>query len=197
MLKAGADPVRQQLVKRHALDRRARPSQPVREGGGESTRPRAGAARSSPPRQPGEVTGRCPHRIQRAHLSPNVVTHRRERSPSRRSARLGEKAPYWLRPRINALLATAAHKRSDLCAAHPDGRPGAGPRASQQVAECECVVDCRHPAGDCSAHRHGSAPGPEGLLDWQAGHPFGGQHRDRDDATGRRRDDAKGSQPAR
>jgi hypothetical protein len=28
--------------------------------------------------QPGEVTDRCPHRIQRAHLSPNVVSHRTE-----------------------------------------------------------------------------------------------------------------------
>lgn len=35
------------------------------------------------------------------------------------------------------MLATAAHKRSDLCAAYPDGRPGTGPRATQQVAECD------------------------------------------------------------
>jgi hypothetical protein len=75
MLKAGADPARQQFVKRDALDRRARPSQPVREGGGESTGPWAVAVLSSPTRQPREVTDPGPHRIQRAHLSPSVVTH--------------------------------------------------------------------------------------------------------------------------
>lgn len=59
LLKAGADPVRQQFVKRHGLDRRAPRSQPeppgVHEGGGRDTGPGGNCALSSPPRRPGEV----------------------------------------------------------------------------------------------------------------------------------------------
>jgi hypothetical protein len=49
MLKAGADPVCEQFVKRHALDRRAGQRHPAREGGGQSAGPRTVAALSSRP----------------------------------------------------------------------------------------------------------------------------------------------------
>ena len=88
LLKAGADPVCQQFVKRHALDRKARPSQPAPTGTRGAPGCRAVAALSA--------AGRSHRPVIILNLTRALVTEgnhspHRERAPSRRSDRA------WLR----------------------------------------------------------------------------------------------------